>query len=405
VITTTRIQCVFCMLFNLIFLLGLSACGGGGGGGKDNGSTSNIATSSTAAQNSSATAQSAATTSTLSTSSTSTLSTSSTSTLSTAASRNSSSKFSSIASVSSALSTSASSTSAAFSSLAPANCMGAAPQGELIAQRILGANTLRNGLYEGPVWINAALYFSDFTWSAGYPSQIQRLDLNGVMTTIIADSGSNGLAVDAQGDIVAATHKYKGLSRFSLNTYTRSSVATEYNGTIFNSPNDLTIAKDGTLYFTDPDFQKDAAPGGQPKTRVYRVASNGAITVVDDTLDNPNGISLSPAQDVLYVNGGSPAVLRAYPIINGIPQAGKNLVTNLNSTDGMAIDCYGNIYVAEHSAQHLRVFTPSGKEIAIIKVDANVTNAAFGGAQGKTLYITGAGAVWKLELEVTGSAY
>jgi gluconolactonase len=291
------------------------------------------------------------------------------------------------------------------SSLISNTCIGTAPQGELMAQRITGANTTRSGLYEGPVWIKGALYFSDFTWSAGNPSQIQKLDINGVMTTAIKDSGSNGLAVDAQGDIVAGTHKYKSVSRFNIATGARTSVAEQYAGNVFNSPNDLTIAKDGTLYFTDPGFQRDAAPGGQPKTRVYSVKTNGTIAVVDDSIIDPNGISLSPAEDVLYVNGGTPAVLRAYPIVNGIPQAGKNLVTGLNTTDGMAVDCLGNIYVAEHNAQHLRVFTAAGQEIATIKVNANVTNAAFGGVQGKTLYITGAGAVWKIELNVTGSPY
>jgi gluconolactonase len=88
-----------------------------------------------------------------------------------------------------------------------------------------------------------------------------------------------------------------------------------------------------------------------------------------------------------------------------VPQAAKILVSGLSTTDGMAIDCLGNMYVAEHYGQHLRVFTPAGKEIATIKVDANITNAAFGGAQGKTLYITGAGAVWKIDLTVTGLPY
>lgn len=295
--------------------------------------------------------------------------------------------------------------SAKSSSSIAAACSGTAPSGILYAQRINGANTTRSGLYEGPVWTKGALYFSDFTWSAGNPSQIQRLDANGVMTTVIKDSGSNGLAVDAQGDLVAGTHKYKSLSRFNITTGARTSIVDHYNGNIFNSPNDVTIAKDGTIYFTDPDFQKDAAPGGQPKTRVYRVATNGAVSVIDETISEPNGISLSPKEDVLYVNGGTPAFVRAYPIVNGIPQAGKNIVTGLNSTDGMSIDCLGNIYVAEHSAQHIKVFTPAGKEIATINVDANVTNSAFGGAQGKTLFITGAGAVWKIDLNVTGSPY
>lgn len=291
---------------------------------------------------------------------------------------------------------------------APAACTGTAPSGELTAQRIVAANpTLSEpGLYEGPVWIKDALYFSDFTFGPGFPSRIQKLDASGKVTTLIADSGSNGLAVDAQGNILAATHKYKSVSRYTMDGK-RSDVVTKYDGNVFNSPNDMALAADGTLYFSDPAFQRDAAPGGQDKTRVYRVAADGTVTVVDDTLTNPNGVSLSPAGDVLYVNGmvGEKGVLRAYPIVGGKPGKGRDLVSGLGIPDGMAVDCHGNVYVTEHTDKRIRVFTPQGKHIATIKVDANVTNAAFGGADGKTLFITGAGSVWKIALNVSGLPY
>lgn len=285
---------------------------------------------------------------------------------------------------------------------------GSAPTGELTAQRISGANSTRSepGLYEGPVWIKGALYFSDFTFGTGFPSRIQRLDANGMMTTAIPDSGSNGLAVDAKGAIVAATHKYKGLSRFDLASGQRTLIAGKYQGNVFNSPNDMAIAADGTIYFTDPAFQQAAAPGGQPGTYVYRVGTDGAVSIVERGIANPNGIALSPKGDVLYVSGGGErGVLRAYPIAGGMPKAGRDIVTGVVVPDGMAVDCHGNVYVTEHTAQRVRVFTPEGKQLATIKVDANVTNAAFGGADGTTLYITGAGAVWQQKLNVTGSAY
>jgi len=291
---------------------------------------------------------------------------------------------------------------------APGACSGKAPSGELTATRIAAANSTRSepGLYEGPVWIKDALYFSDFTFGPGFPSRIRKLDADGKVSTVIEDSGSNGLATDGKGNIIAATHKYKSVSRYTLDGK-RSDVVKQYEGNVFNSPNDMALAADGTLYFSDPAFQRDAAPGGQDKTRVYRVATDGKVTVVDDTLKNPNGVSLSPKGDVLYVNGmvGEHGVLRSYAIVNGVPQQGKTLVDKLGIPDGMAVDCHGNIYVTEHADKRLSVFTPAGEKIATIKVDANVTNAAFGGADGKTLYITGAGAVWQLKLDVTGSPY
>jgi sugar lactone lactonase YvrE len=73
----------------------------------------------------------------------------------------------------------------------------------------------------------------------------------------------------------------------------------------------------------------------------------------------------------------------------------------------MTVDCHGNIYVAEHNAQRLRVFAPNGAQLATINLNpaANVTNAAFGGANGRTLYITGAQRIWSIDLNVTGSPY
>ena len=110
---------------------------------------------------------------------------------------------------------------------------------------------------------------------------------------------------------------------------------------------------------------------------------------------------------MLYINdmAGKQSVLRAYPIVNGKQQQGRDLVKGLGIPDGMAVDCQGNLYVTEHTDKRLRVFTPAGKQIATIHVDANVTNAAFGGPDGKTLFITGAGAVWQVRLGINGAPY
>lgn len=304
---------------------------------------------------------------------------------------------------------------AILSSLAPSAaaqasaCTGKPPSGELRAERIAAAKPTHTGpsLYEGPVWIGGALYFSDFRLEGGFPSRIRRLAPDGTVGTVIEDSGSNGLAADALGNLIAATHKWKALSRYAVASGHgsgqggRSTIAGSYQGQVFNSPNDIAVAADGTLYFTDPDYQKAAAPGGQPVTGIYRVGVDGKVTLVDGSRRNPNGIALSPAGDILYANAGDGAIL-AYPITGGVPGQGKPLVTGLDGPDGMAVDCLGNLYQTEHGAQRLRVFSPQGKQLAVIRVDANVTNAAFGGKDGKTLYITGAGALWQLRLDIVG---
>jgi gluconolactonase len=287
----------------------------------------------------------------------------------------------------------------------PGACTGKPPSGELRAERIAAVKATHAGpsLYEGPVWIGGALYFSDFRLEGSFPSRIRRLAPDGTVSTFIEDSGSNGLAADAQGNLIAATHKWKALSRYAIGSGqgARSTIAGSYRGQPFNSPNDIAVGADGTLWFTDPDYQKAAAPGGQPVTGIYRTGVDGKVTLVDGSRRNPNGIALSPAGDILYANAGDGAIL-AYPIVGGVPGQGKPLVTGLDGPDGMAVDCLGNLYQTEHGARRVRVFSPQGKELAVIRVDANVTNAAFGGKDGKTLFITGAGALWQLRLDIAG---
>ena len=285
-----------------------------------------------------------------------------------------------------------------------ASC-GAPPSGELTAERVIAVAPSRAepGLYEGPVWFRDALHFSDFSFAQGFPSRVRKLAADGAASTAIEDSGSNGLAVDANGRMVIASHKDKAILRQDPDGK-RVVLAGSFKGKPFNSPNDIAIARNGTVYFTDPDWQKAAAPGGQPVTGIYRIGADGVVALVDGARPNPNGIALSLDGDVLYVNA-SDGVLMAYPIAGGMPQAGRALVRDLEGPDGMTVDCHGNLYVTEHGAKRLRVFSPQGKQLATIRVDANVTNAAFGGKDGKTLYITGAGALWQLRLDVSGMPY
>jgi len=281
-----------------------------------------------------------------------------------------------------------------------------APNGEFIAERIESANSQRAQpcIYEGPIWADGFLYFSEFTLEPGFPSRIQRLDSAGRLSTWMDDSGSNGLAFDGQGNIVAATHKYKGLTRYNIATGLRTAFIKHYNSNVFNSPNDLVIAEDGTIYFTDPDFQKSAAPGGQEKTGVYSVSNDGNVQLIDDSIANPNGIALSSDGNKLYVTGGGElGVLRQYLIADGRPKMIKDLVTGLTLPDGITVDSNGDIYVAEHTAQRVSVFTPFGKHVATIHTDDNVTNTTFGGELGNILYLTGTGAVWKIRLGINQS--
>ncbi|SDQ27821.1 gluconolactonase [Pseudoxanthomonas sp. CF385] len=284
---------------------------------------------------------------------------------------------------------------------------GTAPGGELKAVRVAAAtpgDTL-DRLYEGPVWRDGALYLSDFVHNGTFPSRIRRFTPPDRWETVVDDSGSNGLALDVEGRLIAATHDRKQVARVNLDDGTRTPLVSTFDGAPFNSPNDLVMAADGSLYFTDPDYQRKAAPGGQPLTRVYR-HREGVTTVVDDTLRNPNGIALSPDGGTLYLAGGTGDgdVLRAYPMVDGAPGAGRDLA-RISGGDGLAVDCLGNVYVTEHGEHRVRVLSPAGQVLATIRVDANITNAAFGGADRRTLFLTGAASLWSIDLDVAGLPY
>lgn len=281
---------------------------------------------------------------------------------------------------------------------------GAAPSGDYTADRIPHTEVMGDfqGLYEGPVWVKDALYYSHFSFERGFPSRILRLKDDREVSVMVKSSGSNGLTLDHEGSLVAAAHAVKGLLRFDRKTGDQTILIDSFEDNPFNSPNDLTFTRNGVAYFTDPDFQKSAAPGGQPVTGVYQV-KDGKATLIDGSIRNPNGIALSADETKLYVAGGEDnGVLREYTLAQDKVVSRRDLVSNVKVPDGLTMDCHGNIYVTEHSSQQVRVFTSEGKQIATIKTDANVTNATFGGVDGTTLYLTGAGVLWKLSLDVTG---
>jgi len=273
---------------------------------------------------------------------------------------------------------------------------------------VLDATDTGFHLYEGAVWLDGALHFSDFVTTEGFPSRILRYVPGQGIEVAVSDSGSNGLALGPSGErLAAARHKSRSIAYFSDDRQSTTDIASAFEGKPFNSPNDLTFRRDGNVYFTDPDFQAGAQKP-QPLTRVYRVDPSGVVSVVDDTITNPNGISLSPDQSTLYVAGNlEQGFVRSYPVAaDGSVGPGTTFLPGVTVPDGMAVDCAGNVYVTEHTNRRIRVVSPEGREIGqIVGMDANVTNAAFGGPERRTLFITGTGRLWALNLPVPGFPY
>ena len=260
---------------------------------------------------------------------------------------------------------------------------------------------------EGPVWIDGVLYLSEI--GGGSPPPVARIlshTPGGGVQVFIADSGTNGLAVDADGALYGASHKDGSISRFDVSNPAAAPVvvASMYDGKRFNSPNDLAIRSDGNIYFSDPTWQAPQPPP-QADARVYRIpAGGGAVEVVDDTIDQPNGVLLTKDENTLYV-GGSGGLWKFSIMDGGAVGSGTRIDVINGGVDGLAKDCAGNLYVT--NGQRVAVLNASDTSIGEINVGANVTNVAFGGAENRTLFITSMQppALRQVELNVPGYPY
>ena len=251
------------------------------------------------------------------------------------------------------------------------------------------------GNIEGDCWFGDALYVSEIaSGNNPPPGRILRVTPTGSVSVAFATSGSNGLAIDLMGRLIGASHTAGAVLAFNLTNMTSTPIVSQYMGARLNTPNDLTVRSDGTIYFTDPDFQAPS-PRPQAMTRVYRLPPGAtAPVVVDATLSNPNGVTLSLDEAFLFVTDGQG--LWRYPVsADGSTGTGTRIAQSAvgGGGDGMGIDCAGNLYVALQ--QRIIVVNPTGSgtslgSIAMTAVQA-VTNIAFGGANHQTLYVSGLG--------------
>lgn len=264
-----------------------------------------------------------------------------------------------------------------------------------------------NGLYEGTVWVasRGTLFFSDINFdSQPNPSTLRVLTPPSSVQVLLNPSGTNGLAMAPNGMLIGAAHDVQGLVSIDPSSGNRSVLITKYQGKSFNSPNDVTVRSDGTIYFTDPDFQLGGRAAQLGFMGVFRVSADGqSVALVDDTLTQPNGIALSPDEKTLYVaNTNGNQVVRYAVAADGSTGPKQDFVT-ITGPDGVGIDCAGNLYVASHSAGVVSVFAPTGgSAITSTAVAAKTTNIAFGGADRKTLYVSAGKSIYSIAGNIPG---
>jgi gluconolactonase len=261
------------------------------------------------------------------------------------------------------------------------------------------------GILEGPVWLNGQLYVSEIGGSGQPPSsRIFSISPSGTIAVVFPDSGSNGMAIDTMGRLIAADHKVGGIVTVDLANKSLTTLVGTYNGVRFDAPNDLTVRSDGTIYFSDTDYQ---APSPQPQaTRLYRLPpGSSTAVVVDMTRQDANGVTLSLDEKTLYVTDKQGIYKYAVNPDGSTGTATQIAQGTVTVGDGMGIDCAGNLYVASNSS--IIVLSPSGTSLGSIDLGSSVqsvTNVAFGGADHKTLYITALGNVPNAPGNITGSA-
>lgn len=284
------------------------------------------------------------------------------------------------------------------------------PPGQRTAQRV---GTATFGFTEGPVWIaeQGVLLFSDMDFNAspaplGPPGRIRRLTPPSTFDVFAEEGNCNGLALTDDGALLAATHDTQSLSRFDLTTAARTNLPLLAEGKHLNSPNDLAVRSDGTVYLTDPDWQLPPRSSETMRTGVYRVdaplsTTPNAVVLVEGGLTKPNGIALSPDEQTLYV-GSSGNEIWKYPVAADGSLGAREKFAEPGPSDGLTVDCAGNLYVTSGTVE---VFAPDGSKLGDISVPGGPSNVAFGGADRKTLYITAGSRLYSIALNVPGYPY
>jgi gluconolactonase len=253
---------------------------------------------------------------------------------------------------------------------------------------------------EGPVWVggeDGVLLFSDVTGNTIYswdgekttafkaPSGYQGFPI----PDTLREAGSNGLAL-GRGGLLLADSGTRALTRVDLSTRERTVIVDNYQGKRFNSPNDMVLARNGDIYFTDPPYGLAGVQNSPLRemdyTGVFRITPDNQVHLISDKL-SPNGIALSPDNRTLYVTDSTGWV--AFDVgASGMP-SGQRLFVASESVqgargDGMKADSAGNIWTSGRGG--IYVFSPQGEHIGFVPISGRVSNCAFG--PGRALYVT-----------------
>lgn len=258
---------------------------------------------------------------------------------------------------------------------------------------------------EGPLWHpDGFYYFVDIR-----RSNLHRLTPGKEPELVRANTGEgNGTTFDLQGRLVLCEGGNRRVTRWSADG--RSEVLMDrFEGKRLNRPNDVVCKSDGSLYFTDPGLRVVLAERELPYAGVYRVAPDGAITLVAD-FEYPNGLAFSPDERLLYVaNTRWTQYIHVLELDAGGKMVRRRIFADMSSDetegvpDGMKVDVEGRVYCTGPGGTW--VFAPDGTRLGIIQTPEVPANLAFGGPDLRTLFFTARTSIYTLRVKVPGQPH
>jgi gluconolactonase len=269
-------------------------------------------------------------------------------------------------------------------------------------------------------WAEGPVYFplGDYLLWSDIPNNrvLQWAEGLGVRVYSHNSNNCNGSTRDAQGRRLTCEHLTRSVVRFEPSG-SATTLAAQHDGRRLNSPNDVVVASDGAVWFTDPcygilsDYEGRRAPLEQEGCYVYRIdPQTGAIEAKVTTLRMPNGLAFSPDERTLYVADSSRSHQEdglhhvfAYPVADGskIGQGRPIIAIEKGVPDGLRVDEQGNLWVS--SARGVEIFASDGAPLGVVHVPETVSNLTFGGCKNNRLFITATTSVYAVYTAVCGA--
>jgi len=262
------------------------------------------------------------------------------------------------------------------------------------------------GFTEGPVWLSDGLIFSDIP-NSRLIKLVMKREGPEVKTFRYPSGNANGNTLDNCQRLLTCEHTGRRVVMTDVDG-TMKVLADRYQGGRFNSPNDIVVRSDGSIYFTDPPYGLPTNGTGwkeQPCNGVYRITPDGNVHLLVNDFDRCNGLAFSPDEKILYINDTVRRHIRAFDVkpdgslVNGrllidmaLPEPG--------APDGMKVDRKGIIYCTGPGG--FWIIDPTGKCLAIVRPPELPANLAFGDADWQSLYLTARTSIYRIRMKTTG---